>query len=113
MGRGALRRHPVGGVRVAAVAGAEARRAGAPARARRAGVVRAVSRAVVDDDDLALWTLPWQGGIVHETPDLGAASGPFRQYQRRVEVHDLPDGRHQVVSTAEFQLALPYWGWLF
>ena len=75
--------------------------------------MRAVARAVVDDEALAPWTEPWRGGLVDERDDLSAATGPFRTYQRRVEVEATADGRHRVTSTAEFTLAIPYWGWLF
>jgi MFS family permease len=75
--------------------------------------VRAVARAVVDDDALARWTRPWRGGLVDERDDLSAASGPFRTYQRHVDVAPAGDGRHHVTSTVEFTLAIPYWWWLF
>jgi len=75
--------------------------------------LRATARAVVDDDGLAAWTDPWHGGLVDETATLAAGSGPFRTYQRQVAVEPTADGRHQVTSTADFHLALPYWAWLF
>jgi MFS family permease len=75
--------------------------------------VRAVARAVVDDAGLTEWTRPWRGGLVDERDDLTAASGPFRAYQRRVEVAPAADGRHRVTSTVDFRLAVPYWSWLF
>ena len=75
--------------------------------------MRAVARAVVDDDGLIAWTTPWRGGLVDEREDLSARSGPFRSYQRHVAVEPASDGRHRVTSTVEFSVAVPYWRWLF
>jgi MFS family permease len=76
--------------------------------------VRAVRRVTVDDDGLAPWVRPWEG-LVHETLDgdaFIAVSGPFRSYRRTVEVTPAGDGRHDVTSTVDFHLALPYFNWL-
>jgi MFS family permease len=51
--------------------------------------------------------------MVDEHDDLTAASGPFRSYQRRVDVDPVGDGMHRVTSTVECSLAIPYWSWLF
>ena len=75
--------------------------------------MRAVARVVVDTDALESWTQPWRGGLVDERDDLSAATGPFRTYQRHVEVVATDDGRHRVTSTVRFTLAVPYWSWLF
>jgi MFS family permease len=76
--------------------------------------VKAVRRVVlVDGAGLAAWTEPWDG-LVQEVRDgdgFACASGPFRSYRRTVEVHPHAGG-HEVVSTAEFRLALPYFNWL-
>jgi MFS family permease len=77
--------------------------------------VRAVGRATVGDDELAAWVGPWDG-LVQEAADgegaFRAEVGPFRSYRRTVEVRPTGDGRSEVTSTAEFRLAIPYWGWL-
>jgi MFS family permease len=81
--------------------------------------LRAVGRATVDDAGLARWVEPWDG-LVHEALDgdavgghaFVAVSGPFRSYRRTVEVTPAADGRHEVTSTAEFRLAIPYFNWL-
>jgi MFS family permease len=75
--------------------------------------VRAVRRAVVDDDGLTVWTRPWDG-LVREVQVPGGfacASGPFREYRRTLQVLPHADG-HEVVSTVDFRLALPYFNWL-
>jgi len=56
-------------------------------------------------------------GLVKERP-LGsgrfdAASGPFRRYRRTVVVERLATGQVHLTQTVEFELAIPYWGWLF
>lgn len=77
--------------------------------------MRAVGRATVDDDGLAAWVEPWDG-LVQEAVDgdgsYRAEVGPFRSYRRTVEVAPAGEGRHEVTSTAEFRLAIPYWAWL-
>ena len=77
--------------------------------------MRAVRRVTVDDAGLETWIRPWDG-LVKETGDpahgFEAAEGPFRTYRRTVAVRPAADGRHDVVSTVDFRMALPYWGWL-
>ena len=76
--------------------------------------MRALGRATVDDAGLARWVEPWDG-LVREAADgegFACAAGPFRSYRRTVEVTPAGDGRHHVTSTAEFKLAIPYFGWL-
>lgn len=41
------------------------------------------------------------------------AHGPFRRYRRTVEVHPAADGQLRVSQRVEFQLAVPYFAWLF
>ena len=77
--------------------------------------MRTVGRATVDEAGLARWVEPWDG-LVREAADgdgaFVAESGPFRSYRRTIEVEPTDDGRHRVTSTADFQLALPYFSWL-
>ncbi len=39
--------------------------------------------------------------------------GPFRSWHRRVEVERPDDGDPVVTETMDFQLAVPFWGWMF
>lgn len=75
--------------------------------------MKAVRRAVVDDDGLAAWTAPWDG-LVREAPDgagrFRSADGPFREYERTVSVRPTDGGRHEVTSTVDFRVAIPYFG---
>lgn len=54
--------------------------------------------------------------IVGETADgvdrWGLDDGPFHAYERTLEARPRPDGRHDVVQTTTFRLAVPVWGWL-
>lgn len=77
--------------------------------------MRAVRRVTVDDAGLAGWVEPWDG-LVREAPagdgSFTVEVGPFRTYRRAVEMRPVGDGRHEVTSTVEFRLALPYFSWL-
>jgi MFS family permease len=77
--------------------------------------VRSVARAVVDDAGLERWLRP-ADGLVRERADgdrrFGLDEGPFRRYERTVAVQPAGDGRHEVTSTVDFRLAIPYVGWL-
>ena len=77
--------------------------------------MRAVRRVTVDDTGLSRWTEPWDG-LVREQFDgdgaFSAVEGPFRSYQRTVEVASAGDGTHDVTSTVDFGLAIPYFGFL-
>lgn len=44
---------------------------------------------------------------------FGAAGGPFRSYERRVEVRPAGSGRWELTETTDYRLAVPGWGWLF
>ena len=77
--------------------------------------MQGVRRVIVDDAGLGRWAEPWDG-LVREQLDgdgtFSAVEGPFREYRRTVEVTAAGDGRHEVTSTVDFRLALPYWSWL-
>ena len=77
--------------------------------------MRAVGRATVDDEGLIRWIGPWDGFVEETTASDGsmtARTGPFRSYRRTIEIVDRADGRHDVVSTVDCTLAVPYFGWL-
>jgi MFS family permease len=77
--------------------------------------VRAVRRATVDDADLSRWVGPWDGFVLEAVAADGSmtmTAGPFRTYRRTVDVHERADGRHDVVSSVECTLAIPYFAWL-
>ena len=44
---------------------------------------------------------------------FGAAGGPFRSYERRVEVRPAGSGRWELTETTDYRLAVPGWAWLF
>lgn len=77
-------------------------------------VLRQVS--VEDDEQLAARRRP-RTDIVEEAQDgadhWGLADGPFRHYRRELVVNKRDDGRHDVVETTTYRLAIPVWGWLF
>jgi MFS family permease len=77
--------------------------------------VKAIRRVTVDDAGLGRWTEPWDG-LVRERADgddgFVAIEGPFRSYHRTVEVVPAGDGRHEVISTVDFGLAIPYFNFL-
>jgi len=45
--------------------------------------------------------------------EWGLGEGPFRTYRRTISTAARPDGRHDVVETTTYRLAIPVWGWLF
>lgn len=77
--------------------------------------MKAVRRVTVDDAGLGRWTEPWDG-LVREQPEghrsFTAVEGPFRSYHRTVDVITTGDGLHDVTSTVEFSLAIPYFNFL-
>jgi MFS family permease len=82
-------------------------------------VTRVVSRAVGGPGEVAAWSEP-RDDLVRErpvesspTPVFEAAEGPFRHYRREVQVEPVADGQVSVTSTTTFELAVPYFGWLF
>lgn len=79
-------------------------------------VTRVVTVVDVDDDGLARYQQP-RGDVVAETEPVDGhyrlESGPFRSYERSVEVDDAGDGRHTVTQTVDFTLGLGPWSVLF
>jgi MFS family permease len=79
-------------------------------------VSRVVTRAEVDRSEGERFLRPRDGFVLERRVGDGAfeaAEGPVRAYRRRVEVEDLPDGRAAVTETIDFDLAIPFFGWLF
>jgi MFS family permease len=72
---------------------------------------------VVTEDELAAILVPRDGLILEEETGPGtyrAVEGPVRRYERRVEVDaDIDGGRARIRQTVEFDLATPFFGWLF
>ncbi len=44
---------------------------------------------------------------------FGAAGGPFRSYERRVEARPAGSGRWELTETTDYRLAAPGWSWVF
>ncbi len=91
-------------------------------------MARVVTRVTGSWQDVGRWMHP-RRDLVHErvldgSPVSGppaaagttvvfeAVDGPFRSYRRTVTCEPDVDGRPAVVSTTEFRLAVPYFGWL-
>jgi hypothetical protein len=84
--------------------------------ARPAPVSRVVTTAVVDDSRLAEILRPRRGLVTERTVQDGAfeaSAGPVSAYRRTVDVEHRGDGRSLVRQTVDFQLAVPWFGWLF
>ncbi len=79
-------------------------------------MARAVHTHLVDDDGLAE-VLRARDDLVQERTlgprEFGLVEGPFREYRRVVDVRGALDGRHEVIETTDFRLAIPVFGWLF
>lgn len=70
----------------------------------------------VDDDGLAALLSPRNDAMLERTESPGTfvlAEGPFDHYRRTVVVDAGRLGRHRVVETTEWHLAIPIWGRLF
>lgn len=81
-----------------------------------AAVSTVVTTATVDDDDLEAWLTPREHPVLESAVGDGRfelVEGPFHSWERRVEVADRPDGRHDVTQTTDYELAIPVWGFLF
>lgn len=68
-----------------------------------------------DDAELARRRLPRDDIVAETEPDgatYGLAEGPFREYQRTLDVSPASDG-WTVKETTTYRLAIPVWGWLF
>lgn len=76
--------------------------------------------AEVDADELGRYLRP-RHDVVTESPPVSdrtihrfaMGEGPFRSYERRVEVTDLGGGRHRVHQRVEFALGLGLWSAVF
>jgi MFS family permease len=89
-------------------------------------VARAAARSTADGAEVEAWLAPRDDivvevrqGEVATSPDgvrtasFGAEAGPVRAYRREVTVTPRPDGRSEVALEASFELAVPYFGFLF
>lgn len=82
----------------------------------REHVTVASAEAVVPVGDLAGVLAPREGLVRERAQGDGnfeLAEGPFRHYRRTVEVSPLDDGHSRVRQRVEFELAVPYFAWLF
>lgn len=73
---------------------------------------------IVDDAELDELLTPRASPMVERangSVDFDLEDGPFTHYHRHLDIGDADpaDGRHTVVETTEFQLAIPVWGFLF
>ncbi len=89
-------------------------------------MARVTSRLVVEPDD-DRWPLGPRNDIVAEqhTGDspteagaerggtFEAVGGPFRRYRRKVSTARRTDGRLAVTTTVEWELAIPFFGWVY
>ncbi|CAN5470966.1 hypothetical protein BH10ACT1_BH10ACT1_39770 [soil metagenome] len=76
------------------------------------------STSVLEVDDAGLAALrATRDDLLLEAPDgpdrWSCAEGPLDQYERTIEATSLGDGRHRVVETVRWELAIPIWGALF
>jgi MFS family permease len=79
-------------------------------------VARVVTTRIVDREGAAASLEPRDGLVVERPAGPGrfeAAEGPVRSYLRRVDAESRADGRLRVTETIEFELAIPYFGFLF
>ena len=75
-----------------------------------------VSTAAVDDETLARYTAPREDVVEEVRLDdgrFGLATGPFRAYQRTLEVETRSPDDHTVTQTVDFALGLGPWSVLF
>ncbi len=67
-------------------------------------------------DEVAVLRRP-RDDVVLEQPAgadaYGLREGPFRTWQRRIEVEPVDDGRLRVTERTTFALAIPFWGFVF
>jgi MFS family permease len=76
----------------------------------------AVTEDEVDDAQLAGILTPRQGVVLERATGDGGfelIEGPFHHYRRGVTVTPSGPGRSHVRQEVEYELAIPYWGWLF
>jgi MFS family permease len=74
----------------------------------------------VDDEGLAAYLVPRADVVLEAEPvgdegDLrfGLDEGPFRSYERRVQVRAVGPDQHEVTQTTEFELGIGIWSALF
>ena len=77
-----------------------------------------VTEATVDAATVERILEPRRGLVLERPVDaeggvsFTAVEGPLPRYRRTVEVEGLPDGRRRVRQTVEYDVDLPYYGWL-
>ena len=78
-------------------------------------MARAVRRTMVDRAGLAELLRPRDDVVLERAVGEGrfeAVDGPVRGYRRAVEVEPAGEDRFAATQTVDFQVALPYFGWL-
>lgn len=76
----------------------------------------AVAVAVLDGAGLAAARQPWAGlvGERADGPDRWTSEvGPTRRWERTLDVVPVGDDRHRVTQRTDYELDLPFFGWLF
>ena len=78
---------------------------------------RVVTESTLGADALQRVLAPRQGVVLERAAADGstfeAAEGPFTRYRRTVEVDPPLDGAHRVRQFVEFEVEVPYFGWLY
>jgi MFS family permease len=72
--------------------------------------------AVLDGAQLAAARQPWAGLVREEPagPDVwSAGAGPTRRWERTLRVEAVGPDRHRVTQCTDYELDLPFFGWLF
>ncbi|MFP5578179.1 MAG: MFS transporter [Acidimicrobiia bacterium] len=74
----------------------------------------------VDDEGLAAHLAPRDDIVREAAPtgpegarSFGLDEGPFRSYERRVQVRTIAPGHHEVTQVTEFELGIGFWSALF
>jgi MFS family permease len=79
-----------------------------------------VANHTVDDEGLAAFLVP-RDDVVREAGPTGSDddvrfgldAGPFRRYERRVQVRRVGPAEHEVVQTTDFELGIGFWSFAF
>src|SRR5438105_15288901 len=88
----------------------------APLRASMVALSRVVSRAVVPPSEVDAWLRPRRQVVIEDDGDDGtfvAHAGGMARYSRTVDAEPAADGMVAVTQRVDFQLAVPYFGFLF
>ncbi len=75
-----------------------------------------VAVALLDGAHLAAARRPWSGLVAERAEGLDhwvAATGPTARWERTLQVEAVGPDRHRVTQRTDYQLDLPFFGWLF